>query len=356
MNTPRRLLVRGVNWLGDAILSMPALARLRAALPKTHITLLTAAKLADLWDHHDAIDETLSFNRQQGIGQVSRALRAGRFDAALILPGSFRSAMEAWLAGIPIRVGYGRPLLLTHRVQPRLEHVSMRKRTITEIRKLVNTRPEKGRDTYPPSGHHLHQYLRLVGFFGASEQPVSPVIQVTDAEVAAFRSKFGVKPSRALVGLNPGAEYGPAKRWPLELIIETAVKLGTPSLIFGGPGDLSLATAIQARIPGAISLAGRTSLRELAVGLSICDVVLTNDTGPMHLAAAVGTTVVVPFGSTSPELTGPGNPAESPHRLIVGDAPCAPCFRRVCPIDFRCMRSITSETVVRALAEVLRSA
>ena len=104
-----------------------------------------------------------------------------------------------------------------------------------------------------------------------------------------------------------------------------------------------------------LNLIGKTSLRELCILLSICDVVLTNDTGPMHLAAAVGTSVVVPFGSTSPELTGPGLPGEEKHRLILGQAPCAPCFRRECPIDFRCMLSITPEKVAADLLPLIRS-
>ena len=121
--------------------------------------------------------------------------------------------------------------------------------------------------------------------------------------------------------------------------------------ILGGPGEVELANRIAEKLQegSARSLAGQTSLRELCASLKACDVVLTNDTGPMHLAAALGTPVVVPFGSTSPELTGPGWPPGTRPEILRGQAPCAPCFRRVCPIDFRCMTSISIDTAVQAV-------
>ena len=172
MNPPSdRILVRGVNWLGDAVMTTPALLRLREANPAGHITLLANEKLADLWTNHPSINEVIRFNQLEGFGQVSRKLRAGRFDAALILPNSFRSALESWMAHIPIRVGYGRPFLLTHRIPPRTEQIGMQKRTAAEVKKLVTHSPDKHRDSYPLSAHHLYQYLRLARFFGASETP-----------------------------------------------------------------------------------------------------------------------------------------------------------------------------------------
>ena len=160
--------------------------------------------------------------------------------------------------------------------------------------------------------------------------------------------------------MNPGAEYGAAKRWPVENFIAAAQAIhertGCAWVIFGGPADREFAEQICAAVPSAISVAGRTTLRELVVALSLCRVVLTNDTGPMHVAAAVGTPVVVPFGSTSPELTGPGLPGDPRHRLLKSNAPCAPCFLRECPIDFRCMKSITIERVVAAVLEIVGDA
>jgi heptosyltransferase-2 len=353
--------VRGVNWLGDAVMSIPALVRLREALSGTEITLLTAEKLQDLWQGHPSIDRVIPFSKQQGVGHVSSALREGKYDTALVLPNSFRSAFEAWLAGVPVRVGYGRRFLLTHSISPSREHVSMRKRSDTEIRRLVEKSPERPRDTFPATAHHLHQYLRLVSFFGASEEPSRPTLPVSEPERSGFRQEFGIADDRLIIGLNPGAEYGPAKRWPAEQFVAAArhvsKQVKAQWLLFGGAPDLPTAQQIERGLleSGAlvINVAGRTTLRELMAGLSLCKAVLTNDTGPMHLAAAVGTRVVVPFGSTSPELTGPGLPGDTRHRLLLGKAPCAPCFLRVCPVDFRCMNGITAELVAQALMEAV---
>ncbi|MCU0787562.1 MAG: lipopolysaccharide heptosyltransferase II, partial [Verrucomicrobia bacterium] len=173
-------------------------------------------------------------------------------------------------------------------------------------------------------------------------------------------SKFAIAPDRRWLGLNAGAEYGPAKRWPKDRFVSVAQavqqRTGCSVLIFGGPGDAEVAADIAARVRNPNShvhnVAGRTSLRELMALLTRCRVLLTNDTGPMHVAAALGVPVVVPFGSTSPELTGPGLPGDPQHRLIKSNAPCAPCFLRVCPIDFRCLNGIAVDQVVNAVLEI----
>jgi len=177
-------------------------------------------------------------------------------------------------------------------------------------------------------------------------------------EVAAARKRFGATEDRPLFGLNAGAEYGSAKRWPIERFVEAArvvfEQTNCQWWVFGNAAEVPLAESIVEKLPkgAAQSLAGKTSLRELCTALKACAVVLTNDTGPMHLAAAVGTPVVVPFGGTSPELTGPGWLPGAGHGLLRGQAPCAPCFRRECPIDFRCMTSITVESAVQAVLRV----
>jgi heptosyltransferase-2 len=362
-NKTEKILVRGVNWLGDAVMSTPALMRLREAKPQAHIGMVTPAKLAELWQAHPAIDEIIPFTKTDGSGNLSKRLRAGGYQTAIIFPNSFRSAFECWLAGIPQRIGFGgggRTVLLTQVVPRRREEIPMHKRSTVEVRKLVSETPDKPRDRFPMSGHHLHAYLRLTTAMGASASPTPPRIAVTPEETEVFRRKHGIADDVPIVGLNPGAEYGPAKRWPADYFIQAASRVESMQLcrwiITGASADASLAneiaTGIQKERPlvRLHNLAGRTSLRELCVALELCAVVLTNDTGPMHLAAAVGTPVVIPFGSTSPELTGPGVPGDERHRLVLGQAPCAPCFRRECPIDLRCLRSITPET---ASAEVL---
>jgi heptosyltransferase-2 len=353
-----------VNWLGDAVMSTPALLRLRERFPHAHITLLTPEKLRDLWLHHPALDEVITFQAGEGLLSVSRKLRAGNFDLALVLPNSPRSALEVWLANIPRRIGAARAwrnCFLTQLVAPHPGAVRMRKRSVAEINQLIARAASHPASSiqYPASAHHLYQYLHLVAALGANPEPIEPRLVVTDDEVAAAAKKFGLENiaanGRLLLALNPGAEYGPAKRWPVERFIAAAREIQQRTdctwLILGGQADVALAEPIASAIR---NLSGQTSLRELMALLKSCRVLLSNDTGPMHVAAALGTPVVVPFGSTSPELTGPGLPGDPRHRLLKSAAPCAPCFLRECPIDFRCMNGISVERVVEAVVNSLK--
>ena len=359
---PRRLLVRGVNWLGDAVMTTPALLRLRAALPGTRILLVTAAKLADLWPAHPAVDEVVTFSPGEGLWSLGRRLRALDCDTALVLPNSPRSALECRLAGIPRRIGYARPWrnwLLTDRVPARPEATRMRKPSVEAIHEKLAA-AERGAPPapLPPStAHHTHEYLHLVAALGASADPLPPQLVVRPDEIHRAREKFGLEAKATWLALNPGAEYGPAKRWPVERFAGVAAQVQEARavrwLLLGGPNDRAATAAIQPRLKNAIDLAGRTTLRELMAVLAGVRLVLTNDTGPMHVAAALGIPVVVPFGSTSIELTGPGLPGEPRHRLLRAGVACAPCFLRECPIDFRCMGQLTVEHVTAAALEVL---
>jgi heptosyltransferase-2 len=395
---PRRILVRGVNWLGDAVMTTPALLRLREHFPDALIALLTPEKLRGLWLHHPAVDEVITFKSDENPLRVARKvqvvmwpnvegkptiaasakraadamhpLQRGAFDLALILPNSPRSALEAWLARVPRRVGYARPwrnFFLTTAVASRPDAGHMRKRSVNEIKKLIATGGAKdvSRFTFHVSSHQVQDYLHLVAALGANPEPLPTQLVVTPGEIKAAAQKFNLTDqftkSRPLFGLNPGAEYGPAKRWPAERFIAVAREIQKRTnclwLILGGKRDAPLAGQIESAIgTGAslpVNLAGKTSLRELCAVIKQCRVLLTNDTGPMHIAAALGTPVVVPFGSTSPELTGPILSAGTRHQLIKSDAPCSPCFLRECPIDFRCMNGITVERVVEAVMKAV---
>ena len=411
----RRILVRGTNWLGDAVMTTPALIRLREKFPDAHITLLTPEKLADLWRHHPSIDSVITFVAGEGplsvasklhplnlkhfdelpevepgdtpwraFVRVANTLSAsasnGRlgFDLALVLPNSPRSALEVWLARIPHRIGYARPwrnFFLTNAVPARAKAVKMQKRSVGEIKRLIAANDHSagispaseeiitgGTPALPLSAHQMHEYLHLAGVLGASPEPLPPQLVVTPGEIEAVKKKFGLDEiKRPILGLNPGAEYGPAKRWPVDKFIAAAREIQHRTnctwVTFGGKGDAAIANQIESAIaspPSAIwNLAGKTGLRELMALLKICRVLLTNDSGPMHVAAALGTPVVVPFGSTSPELTGPGLPGDKRHRLFKSDAPCSPCFLRECPIDFRCLNGISVERVVEAVLSVV---
>ena len=359
MSRTEKILVRGVNWLGDAVMTTPALQRLREAQPHAHITLLTHEKLTELWSGHPSIDATLSFAGDESVFRVARKLRRERFDIAAVFPNSPRSALEVFLARIPQRIGYARNfrrLLLTDTLPPRVGEIQMHKRSCAEIRQRIAS--DVGREIFPVAAHHVHDYLHIVSALGANPSPLPPLLHVGNEEVAAVRSRFHWSSGQPLFALNPGAEYGPAKRWPAERFADAAIQLHERLrchwVILGGSADATLASGMATRITARIgsnnitNVAGKTSLRELCAILKACALVVTNDTGPMHVAAAVGTPVVVPVGSTSPELTGPLSAVDLPHQILLGDVPCAPCFLRECPIDFRCMKSISAEQVVEA--------
>jgi heptosyltransferase-2 len=366
---PKRILVRGVNWLGDAVMTTPAMFRLRERFPQAHITLLTPEKLAGLWEKQSWLNEVITFGAEDSLWKVAKKLRGQGFDLGVVLPNSTRSALELWLGGVGNRTGYGgraRSFLLNQVVERTPGLVAMRKRTVAEIHRLVAGEA----DTAPKPGfkdHQLHHYLHLVAAVGASAEPLIPTIETDSAERMAIWAKFGLPADgRPVFGVNPGAEYGPAKRWPAENFMQVAglvnQRVAGHWLVFGGKGDVVLAEQVASGIKAQIgtsgmgqaqSLAGRTSLRELAVILSGCQTVLTNDTGPMHLAAGVRTNLVAVFGSTSPELTGPGLPGEGKVSIIRGKAPCQPCFLRECPIDRRCLTSIPVKLVAQEILKNL---
>ncbi|HEY0455065.1 MAG TPA: lipopolysaccharide heptosyltransferase II [Verrucomicrobiae bacterium] len=374
MQPPKNLLVRGVNWLGDAIMTTPALRRLREAYPEAQITLLGPQKLSQLWLHHPDVNRVLSIKPGERMFSVVRRLRAEHFDAAIIFPNSPRSAFESFLAGIPNRIGTNtvwRKLLLTRAVAEPVNIKLMRKRTPREIRGLISNTSGAATREYSLTDHHIYHYLRIAEAAGASAKPCPPRINVAAEEVAELKRKWRLDetPSLPWFGINPGAAYGPAKRWPAENFSSVAKavsnELDCGWVIFGSETDAETATMIAREIASAqragaaqvLNMAGKTSLRELCVWLRACSLLLTNDSGPMHVAAALDTPVIVPFGSTSPELTGPGLPGDRTHILLTTSAPCAPCFLPECPIDFRCMGEHTVQKVTAAVLEVaMRSA
>jgi len=344
-------------------MSTPALMRLRQARPGARITLLSPEKLAGLWEEQPFVDEVLTFSALENVWQVAKRLRAGKFTTGLAFPNSIRSALELWLAGIPRRVGVahaGRSIFLTDAMPPSAGAVAMRKRPVAEIRRCIET--GTATTMYSVAAHHVHHYLHLAAALGASPEIMAPRIDVSENAMEQARGKFGLTRvgGRPWFGLSPGAAYGPAKRWPTERFVAVArilqEKIQCRWMILGGAGDRALAEAISSDLARAtgkppLNLAAATSLRELAAVLKICDLVLTNDSGPMHLAAAVGAPVVAIFGSTSPEMTGPLFSERA--QVVRRPTPCAPCFRRECPIDLRCLLGIETEQVVAAALRCL---
>lgn len=317
---PFRILIRSANWLGDAVMSAPAVRAIKAGRPDAHITILTKAKLADFWKSMPEVDEIISISPRQGLLSVARAIRH-QFEAAFVFPNSVRAALEVRLAAIPRRIGYRRPW------------------RGSSINAIV---PD------PPPGPMVHEawhYLEMALYAGARippdalEPPACPP-----------------PPGPLKLGMVPGAEYGPAKRWMPESFAEVARAVhretGAEWQIFGVQADRPAAVAIAELIDGHCeNLAGRTSLAELIERMRQCRLVLANDTGAMHLAAHLGVPVIAIFGSTEQRLTGPLGRSS---RVIRHHVSCSPCFLRQCPLDFRCMKSVSVEEVLEAIREALQ--
>ncbi|MFA6561620.1 MAG: lipopolysaccharide heptosyltransferase II [Verrucomicrobiia bacterium] len=350
-----RILIRSVNWLGDAVMTMPAIQRLKQAHPQAQIAVLTGPKLADLWRLHPDVNEVIVHEQSNCpfvLLRQARELRRGAFDAAIIFSNSWRSALPTWLAGIPRRIGFrghARAWMLTERLGESADYQTKPVMTSEAIRRFGNGL--SAASERPVFKHQVHRHLQLAACLGADATPCAPQLQLAAPPADALLPQ-----DKPLLALNAGAEYGPAKRWPLDRFIAAAKVIVERHhvrwVILGGPkeGDLGREIATALGAPNAINLAGQTTLLGLCHALAQCRLLLTNDSGPMHLAAALGKPVVAMFGSTEPALTGPN---DSRHVILRHAPPCSPCFMRECPIDFRCMTAITVEEVVKAAERVI---
>ena len=313
---PFRVVVRSSNWLGDAVMSAPAVQRLKRGRPDIRLTVLTRSKLADFWRLVPEVDELITIGRGDSVFRVAAKIR-GNFDVAILFPNSVRSAIEPWLAGIPRRVGYSRPWRDFF------------------LNQFIPDAP------FPaPLRHQAGHYLRIMDRIGAN---LYEALEQGNDRSAEPR----------LAGLCPGAEYGPAKRWTEfgSVAQQLSERHGLHWLILGTANEKPLAAEIVKRLETrSTDLTGRTSLSELAAQLRRCRFLLTNDTGTMHLAAFLRVPTVAIFGSTEPQLTGPIGEG---HVVIRHHVECSPCFLRVCPLDFRCMKAVTVEEVVSAVERVI---
>jgi heptosyltransferase II len=341
-----RVVVRGANWVGDAVMTVPALRELRRVLPRARVTLATRPWAEGVFDGADFLDDLLLL---KGGGPAAswrqaRAWRERRFDLAILFPNAFEPALVAALARVARRVGYatdGRGFLLTHAL------------AVPEWR---------GRR------HEVFYYLEIVAglerlLTGASsvgssepraELRVSEERRRAALEILASR---GLSPGRPLVALCPGSTNSRAKRWPAERFAALADMLaeeaGAEVFILGSGEDAEVSAEVSAQARHSpLDLTGQTSLAETAALLGVADLLVTNDTGPAHLADAVGCPVVVIFGPTNPVTTRPF----SPRAVVVREPPlCAPCMLRDCPIDHRCMTAIGPRDVFARAAGVLES-
>ncbi len=329
---PFRIVIRSSNWLGDAVMSVPAVRAIKRGRPDAHVTILTPAKLADVWKSVPEVDALIEIAPKESVFSVAQKVRRGRFEAAILFPNSMRVALEAWLAGVPRRVGYP-----GHRRRWLLDQIFREKKKNKKARQ-----PE----------HQVHHYLRIADFVGADISEAERLI----ATASSHRVPAPGEPLR--LALCPGAEYGPAKRWLPERFAETMTQIAASRscewALVGVAKDAPIADEILQQFSGtARNLVGKTSLVQLIEELRNCHLLLTNDTGTMHLAALLGVPLVAVFGSTEPTLTGP---LGDRHRVVRHHVACSPCFKRECPIDFRCMKQVETAQVVQAVVDLLREA
>lgn len=322
-------------------MTTPALASVRSAFPHARITLLVKPWVAPVYEHNPNLDRILLYRSQDrhggaaGTFRLARDLRRRRFDAALLLQNAFEAAWIAALAGIPMRIGYdtdGRRLLLSHPVRRR----------------------PRGTE-----GHQVQYYQRIVQGIGfpTMDRPLELVVDPEDRlRVGRMLARWGADETAPLIGINPSAAFGPAKQWPPDRFARLADRIrgriGGRVLLFGGPGDRELGERVAAAMKGpSVNLAGRTRLGEAMALIERCRIFVTNDSGLMHVAAALDTPQVAIFGSTDPRATGPLSGAA---RVVSGDEPCAPCRKPVCPLGHRrCMERIDEERVFAAVRELL---
>jgi len=315
---PLRILIRSSNWLGDAVMSVPAVRAIKNGRPDARVSIAVPERLAALWKIVPEVDEIIALPSKSVVAAARLFRRRPPFDAAILFPNSLRSALEVFLAGIPRRVGW--------RGHWR--------------RWLINQCPRER----IPLGivHQTYKYLELASTLGAVVTPeFAPANSITDRR-EQFKS-----------GLCPGAEYGPAKQWPrfAEVAQEIAGRFPVQWILFGTAGDGPSGDKV-AEVLGdrCVNRIGQTTLAQLINELRECDLLLTNDTGTMHLADLLRVPTVSIFGSTEPQRTGPLGQG---HRIFRHHVECSPCFLRECPLDFRCMAAVTSAEVIAGIEQMM---
>lgn len=335
MKTPENILVKMPNWIGDAVMATPILHDLRVKFPKARITALGLGSIAALIAHDPNLTEVMSYKKPSGWihraehYELIDALQKGAYDAGLLLTNSFSSAWWFWRGKVQNRVGFakrGRSWLLDVAVP------------------------------FPKNMENMHLvdvYKHLLSPFGIPISQTAPKLYLGSEDLEYKETFFHlnqIEKDAIVVGINPGASYGSAKCWLPERFREVALKLiENPKVIvlfFGDNAGSDLVHEICKDMPPrVINLAGKTSLRELMALIASCSAFLTNDSGPMHMASAFNVPLVALFGSTSDTKTGPFNGG----CVINKKVECSPCYKRVCPIDFRCMTKISAEEVYQKL-------
>jgi heptosyltransferase-2 len=341
---PEKILIRGVNWIGDGVMTMPAIRAVKKAYPGATVHLLIKPYLLPLFENNPFIDSFIlydeSFKGFSGKIRLSKILSKAKYSKAFLFQNAFEAAVIAFLSRIPERIGYsrdGRSLFLTSAISY---------------------------DNDDRCLHHIDYYLNLLKAYGIEAHYSRPWIYLSLKERLSARERLSIL-KRPILGVNPGATFGSAKRWHPERFAEVAKWFikdrGGSVLLFGGKAEVKVVEEIEYLIrrdslwtlwsDSLLNLSGKTSLRELITLISECDLLLTNDSGPMHIGYAVGTPLISIFGSTDPDLTGY---KDEGNIVMNSTIKCSPCFKRECKEkELRCMDEISSDDVYLKIKEVL---
>jgi heptosyltransferase-2 len=334
----KKLLVRAPNWVGDGIMAIPALSALRAHFKDAEITLLAKPTVASIFFHHPEINRIIIYEDPGkhagfvGFLRLALHLRKERFDMAVLFKNAFESALLATLSGIPYRIGYN-----------------------TDSRGLFLTHPLKI-ESAPL--HQREAYLHIVRQMGVAVFARPPYIILTEVEIVAARrvlESSGICAGDFVVGISPGTAKGPAKAWlpgRFSAVADSLVETYRAKiLLLGGPNDLSAGAAVLREMKSQpINFIGKLSLREMIAVISLCDLCITNDSGPVHIASALQIPQVAIYGPRPPSLSFPGGPLDA---MVYHAVNCSPCDFRVCPVNHHCMTGITVEEVLEKVRKVL---
>ena len=342
----RRILVRATNWVGDAVMSLPAMEALRGRFPDAHIAILARPSVADIYLREPFADEVIPYRARRGwrgVGEqhdMARQLGRANFDCAILFQNAFEAAALVWMARIPERIGYDRDArrwLLTRAVAvPRAGEIPTHQR------------------------FYYLELLKRAGLIGSYPDDVAVKLAGAAAAAARGRELFAQRGAGGpIIGVSPGAAFGGAKRWLPERFSETAVRLGrelqATVAVFGTREEAALASRVADAVAShsipVVNLAGQTSLRDFIDMAAACRLFLTNDSGSMHIASALGVPTVVVFGPTDENATGPAGHA---YAILREPVECAPCHRRECPIDHRCMTRVSANQVAEAALKLVR--
>jgi heptosyltransferase-2 len=341
-----KVLIRATNWVGDAIMALPALRAVRARFPDAEITVVARPYVADIYRDQQICNQLIDYDTRgihagfSGRERLAAKLRAQKFDVALLLQNAFDAAWLAWRANIPERIGYardGRSLLLTKPVAV----------------------PKPGEIPAHEKFYYL-ELLRCAGWIDSIADETFIALNVSEEKrrrAAEFLMESGVRPHALRVAIGAGAAYGSARCWPPSRFAEVANRLQSQSdadiILFGTATETAVSNAIAAGMRRApIDLTGKTAIADLPALLSQCHLFIGNDSGAMHVAAAVGLQVVAVFGPTDPLGTAP---VTLRHSIVQERPYCSPCFLRRCPTDHRCMLKVTPDMVEAAAKPWLTS-